>query len=323
MGKILLLVEHDGQKISPAGLACIELGRQTQKLFGGTVSFLLLGYGLESVLKDASRYGADEVLFHDSEQFKHLLAEPVSQLMARLVSQENIQYVFGTATSVGKDILPRVAGLIDAAYVSDLSVILPDGKFKRLTHAGNLWQTVQVKTSRVVGTCRKTDFAMPDPVDKITTPREISFSNTRPDWVEVEHIESQQKNRPELTDAQIVISGGRGMREKKNFEYLGEICDVIGAALGASRAACDAGMAPYELQVGQTGKVVAPKLYIAVALSGAIQHVAGMKKSKVIVAINKDPQAPIFEIADYGLVGTWETQLPLLLEEFKALNKNG
>jgi electron transfer flavoprotein alpha subunit len=224
---------------------------------------------------------------------------------------------------VGKDVLPRVAALLDCGMVSDVVAVTAANKFRRPVLYGSVLAEVEVLTPTIVATCRQTEFppSAPGPGYGQAPIRKLAVSGLDARGAKFVSLSAQKSDRPELTDAKIVVSGGRGMREGKNFEQVAALADLLGGAMGASRAACDAGMVPNDLQVGQTGKVVAPNLYIAIAISGAIQHLAGMKGSKVIVAINKDPEAPIFQVADYGLVDTWEKALPVLTEQVKKLKE--
>jgi electron transfer flavoprotein alpha subunit len=224
--------------------------------------------------------------------------------------------VVAAATSTGKDVLPRATALLGAGMASDVVAVLGPRSFRRPTYAGNALCEVEVATPTVVVSVRQTGFppATPRPaIGAVTSLDPALLGPLDPLGAEVLGVHGTTSARPDLTEAKVVVSGGRGMKAGENFKILEELTDLLGGALGASRAACDAGMVPNDLQVGQTGKVVAPELYIAVAISGAIQHLAGMKGSKVIVAINKDAEAPIFQVADYGLVATWETAIPALV----------
>jgi electron transfer flavoprotein alpha subunit len=254
---------------------------------------------------------------------QNYLAETYAPIVVRLAKDKGATVVAGTATNLGKDLLPRVAGLLDAGMASDVTAILGKKQFKRPMQAGNVLTQIEVLTDVVVASVRQTEFAPAQPATGAggaAAPVEaVPAGALDPRGAAFVSLSTTKSERPELTDAKVVVSGGRGMREGNNFKFLEEIADLLGGAMGASRAACDAGMVPNDLQVGQTGKVVAPQLYIAVAISGAIQHLAGMKGSKVIAAINKDPEAPIFQVADYGLIGTWEKALPELKAEIEKL----
>ena len=252
------------------------------------------------------------------------LAETFAPLLADAVKRAGASALIGTATSSGKDILPRVAALLDAGMVSDIIAVTGANEFRRPAYAGNAIEEVEVGGAVLVASVRQTEFPPPPrrrarPAPSRTRPPATSTRSAPSSW----RCTRRESERPDLGEAKVVVSGGRGMKAGENFKILEQLADLLGGAMGASRAACDAGMVPNDLQVGQTGKVVAPKLYIAVAISGAIQHLAGMKGSKVIVAINKDPEAPIFQVADYGLVATWEKAIPALIAEIKKLKSAG
>ena len=224
-----------------------------------------------------------------------------------------------TATSVGKDLMPRVAALLDAGQASDISKLESATSFVRPILAGNAYSTVEISTPTICVTVRQSEFAQAEPLAAAGSVAAADAGPIDAKGAKIDRIESQKSDRPELTSAKVVVSGGRGMQTSENFKKLEELADLLGAAMGASRAATDAGLVPADWQVGQTGKIVAPNLYFAIAISGAIQHLAGMKGSKTIVAINKDPEAPIFQVADYGVVTTWEKALPELIEEIKKV----
>lgn len=256
--------------------------------------------------------GVKKVMLADNEAYEHQLAENISELVADL--GKNYSHILAPATTTGKNFMPRVAALLDVAQVSDIISVESDDTFKRPIYAGNAIATVQSEDNIKVITVRATAF---DAVAEEGGSGEVEnidsvFNNDKSEFVGEQLAESE---RPDLTAAEIVISGGRGMQNGENFHMLEDIADKLGAAVGASRAAVDAGFVPNDMQVGQTGKIVAPQLYIAVGISGAIQHLAGMKDSKVIVAINKDEEAPIFQVADYGLVADLFDVLPELKEK--------
>jgi len=323
MGNVLIVVETQDGHLRSASLPAITFGKQVADKAGGKVSLLVVGAGVDGAAGEAAKYGAAEVLVADHPGLKSYLAETWAPIVAKVAKEKGASHVAMTSTSTGKDLMPRVAALLDAGLAPDVIAVVAANQFKRPMMAGNVIATVEVGTPTVVATVRQTEFKPAEaagaasPVSKgdATVP-----SDTRAEFVGVQASKSE---RPELTEAKIVVSGGRGMKEGKNFEQVAALADLLGGAMGASRAACDAGMVPNDLQVGQTGKVVAPQLYIAIAISGAIQHLAGMKGSKTIVAINKDPEAPIFQVADYGLVTTWEQAIPALMEEIKKLKAAG
>src|SRR5690606_29394704 len=246
-------------------------------------------------------------------------AEAWADAVLGAVQQIGATAVGGTATSTFRDVLPRVAARLDAPLAAEVTAIAGPRTFQREMAAGRAIATLELEGNVLCFTARASDF--PHPAASGHTPatvQALAAPEVKRRGVEVVKLEQTRSTRPALTEADTIVSGGRGMREGKNFELLAELTDLLGGALGASRAATDAGMVPSDLQVGQTGKVVAPKLYIAVGISGAIQHLAGMKGSKTIVAINKDPDAPIFQIADYGLVAKWEDTVPRLIELLRA-----
>jgi electron transfer flavoprotein alpha subunit len=227
--------------------------------------------------------------------------------------------VCATATAIGKDLAPRVAGLLDAGMASDVAKLAGKDTFVRPILAGNAYSTVQIKTPIIVVTPRQSEF---EPAAELPAPGTVTTAAAgavNALGAEFVRLDAQKSDRPELSDAKVVVSGGRGMKNGENFKVLEQLADLLGAAMGASRAATDAGMVPADWQVGQTGKIVAPNLYFAVAISGAIQHLAGMKGSKTIVAINKNQDEPIFQVADYGIVSEWEKAVPELIAEIKKL----
>jgi len=279
---------------------------------GEEVHVLVAGLNCRPAAEAAARLdGVSKVLLADAPHLEHRLAEPLGDLLVALAPA--YRAILAPASAVGKNVLPRVAALLDVMQVSDVTKIIAPDTFERPIYAGNAVQTVQSTDPKLVMTVRTAAFKPVGeggnaPIETVQTGQDTGLSRFLRE--EVAHSE-----RPELTSAKIVISGGRALGSKENFALLERVADRIGAAVGASRAAVDAGYAPNDWQVGQTGKVVAPDLYIAVGISGAIQHLAGMKDSKVIVAINKDGEAPIFQVADYGLVGDLFKILPELEQE--------
>lgn len=303
---ILVFAEHDGNAITPATRAAIGAASK----IGGEVHLLLAGHSISGVVEKAKQItGITQVMVEDDALYAHPLAEALAPFITQFAS--GYSHILAAATSVGKDVMPRVAALLDVQQISEITQVVSPDTFVRPIYAGNALETVQSSDSIKLITVRATAF---DKVAEtggnaqvVDVPAAPVATTSR--FVSMEGATSE---RPELTSARVVISGGRGLGSKKNFALLNGIADKLNAALGASRAAVDAGFVPNDWQVGQTGKVVAPELYIAVGISGAIQHLAGMKDSKVIVAINKDESAPIFEIADYGLVGDLFTLIPEL-----------
>jgi electron transfer flavoprotein alpha subunit len=308
---VLLLAEHDNKTLGPATAKALTAARQ----FGADVDILVVGEGCRGTAEAAAKLGGvRKVLLVEAPHLAQRLAEETSAVIVPLM--KNYAALLAPATTMGKNILPRVAALLDVAQVSDIVEVKSPTSFVRPVYAGNALETVETTDKIVVATVRTTAFASAGEggsasIETVTPPASAGLSS-------FEGSEISTSERPELTAARIVISGGRGMQSGDNFKTLLEpLADRLGAAVGASRAAVDAGYMPNDHQVGQTGKVVAPELYIAVGISGAIQHLAGMKDSKVIVAINKDADAPIFQVADYGLVGDLFTVLPELDAELK------
>ena len=308
---VLLLAEHDNKTLAASTAKALTAARA----FGGNVDILVAGEGCRAVADEAAKLeGVGKVLLADAPQLAHRLAEDTTATILPLMA--NYTVLLAPATTMGKNVLPRVAALLDVGQISDIVEVKSPDTFVRPIYAGNALETVQTSDKIVVATVRTTAFAATGEggsaaIETVTPADEVTSSS----FVGADITESE---RPELTAARVVISGGRGMASGENLEKLiAPIADRLGAAIGASRAAVDSGYMPNDYQVGQTGKVVAPELYVAVGISGAIQHLAGMKDSKVIVAINKDAEAPIFQVADYGLVGDLFEVLPELNEELK------
>lgn len=305
--KILLVIEHDNHFFKTAN----EHTLAAAKVLGADIDCLIAGYQCEKVVTAAKSFSAiKQILLKDAKDFEHQLSENMAPLVASLAKE--YQYIVAPSSTFGKNLLPRVAALLDVAMISDVTKIISADTFVRPIYAGNAYATVKTDDAIKLLTIRTTAFSAEKKAAEQATPvKNISadFTNTLSQFVKQELTVT---SRPDLTNARIVISGGRGLKSAENFKLLEELADHLGAALGASRAAVDAGFAPNDYQVGQTGKIVAPDLYIAVGISGAIQHLAGMKDSKVIVAINSDPDAPIFQVADYGLVGDLFKILPEL-----------
>jgi electron transfer flavoprotein alpha subunit len=308
---VLLLAEHDNNSLAPATAKALTAARA----FGGDVDILVVGENCRGVAEAAAKLdGVRKVLVAEAPYLAQRLAEEMAATILPLMP--NYTVLLAPATTMGKNVLPRVAAMLDVGQVSDIIEVKAPNVFVRPIYAGNALETVETNDKVVVATVRTTAFASAGesgsaPIETMTPEGALALSS-------FERSDISVSERPELTAARIVISGGRGMQSGDNFKSLLEpVADRLGAAVGASRAAVDAGYMPNDHQVGQTGKVVAPELYIAVGISGAIQHLAGMKDSKVIVAINKDADAPIFQVADYGLVGDLFTVLPELDAELK------
>lgn len=316
MGNVLAFCEIGGSKLRTSALANIEFARQAAETHGGEVIALLIGKSAAEAGAEAARY-ARKVITVSDDALDSYMAETYAPIVARIAGEQGATVISATASTVGKDLLPRVAALIGAGMASDISGLVGKNQFRRPILAGNAYSTVEISTDVICVTVRQSEFAVATELPAAGEVSAAPAGELDSYGAEVVRVESSKSDRPDLNDADVVVSGGRGMKSGENFKVLEELADLLGAAMGASRAATDAGMVPADWQVGQTGKIVAPNLYVAVAISGAIQHLAGMKGSKTIVAINKDPEAPIFQVADYGLVAQWEKAIPELVEEIK------
>jgi electron transfer flavoprotein alpha subunit len=308
---VLVLAEHDNAALKPATLNAVAAAKE----IGADIHILVAGRDCRAPAEAAAKIaGAAKVLLADDPAYDHGLAENLAPLVAKLA--EGYSHVLAPATTSGKNLMPRVAALLDVMQISDISAVVSPDTFVRPIYAGNALATVQSADRVKIITVRGTAFP---PVEATggSAPIEPVAATGPAGLSQFLRAELSKSERPELTAARVVISGGRGMQSGDNFHLLEKVADKLGAAVGASRAAVDAGFVPNDYQVGQTGKIVAPELYIAVGISGAIQHLAGMKDSKVIVAINKDEEAPIFQIADYGLVGDLFKILPELEVELE------
>lgn len=294
--KVLILAEHDNTTLKPATLHLVSAAQQ----LGTDISVLVAGQSCAAVADSASRIaGVSRVLLADNPAYQHQLAEALAPLVVQLASDAGA--VLAAASTTGKNILPRVAAALDVAQLSEIVAIRDASTFVRPIYAGNVLATVQSLDAIKVATVRTSAFppASASGLQAVIETVAIAIEQDQSHFMNASHNASA---RPELGAARVVVSGGRGLGSAENFRLLDPLADKLGAAIGASRAAVDAGYVSNDLQVGQTGKIVAPELYIAIGISGAIQHLAGMKDSKVIVAINKDPEAAIFQVADYGLV---------------------
>ncbi len=306
---ILILAEHDHQSIKPVTLNVVTAARQID----ADVHILIAGTDCSAAADEASKiHGITKVLKSDAPELSHRLAENLTPIIVGLA--DSYSHILAPATTFGKNVMPRVAALLDTQQISDISAIHDADTFDRPFYAGNAIATVKSSDAKKVITVRGTAFD-PTKSEGGTSPIEDVASNGDSSLSNFVKQELSKSDRPELTSAKIVVSGGRGVGSGENFALIDALADKLGAAVGASRAAVDAGYVPNDYQVGQTGKVVAPELYIAVGISGAIQHLAGMKDSKYIVAINKDEEAPIFGVADYGLVGDLFDIVPELTEK--------
>ena len=306
---ILVVVEHDNQAVNAATLNTLAAARQ----IGGDIHLLVAGEKCGAAANAAAALeGATKILSADSAEYGHSLAENLAPLVAGIAG--DYSHILAPATTFGKNVMPRIAALCDVPQISDIIEIVDGNTFKRPIYAGNALATVQSEDNLKIITVRSTAFeAVADSggtaaIEAISAAGDQGLSS-------YDKSELSSSERPELTSANIVVSGGRGMQDGANFTMLESVADKLGAAVGASRAAVDAGFVPNDYQVDQTGKVVAPELYLAVGISGAIQHLAGMKDSKVIVAINKDEEAPIFQVADYGLVADLFDAVPAFDKE--------
>ncbi|MBL6606172.1 MAG: electron transfer flavoprotein subunit alpha/FixB family protein [Alphaproteobacteria bacterium] len=293
---ILVIVEHDNQAVNVATLNTVAAAQE----IGGDMHLLVAGENCGSVASAAATIeGAGKVLLADSAEYGHGLAENLAPLIAGLAGEYS--HILAPATTFGKNVMPRIAALCDVPQISDIIEVIDSDTFKRPIYAGNALATVRSGDNLKIITVRSTAFEAVADTGGSAAIEAVSGGGDK-GLSTYDKSELSSSERPELTSADIVVSGGRGMQDGANFAMLESVADKLGAAVGASRAAVDAGFVPNDYQVGQTGKVVAPELYLAVGISGAIQHLAGMKDSKVIVAINKDEEAPIFQVADYGLV---------------------
>ena len=304
----LLIAEPHGASLAPATAKALTAAKQ----IGGSVHVLVAGAGLRGAAEQTAKLaGVEKVLLADDAAYDHFLAEPVAALILSLAGAYDV--ILAPSTSATKNVLPRVAALLDVAQLSDIIKVVSSDTFERPIYAGNAVQTVRSKDAKKVITVRTTAFAATGEGGAAAIETIAGAGNPGVSSFKCEAL--AQSERPELTAAKIIISGGRGLQSGENFtKYIEPVATRLNAAIGASRAAVDAGYVPNDLQVGQTGKAVAPDLYIAVGISGAIQHLAGMKDSKIIVAINKDEEAPIFQVADFGLVADLFVALP----EFEA-----
>jgi len=310
--RVLVLVEHDHVHIHPSTAHVVTAACA----LGTEVVLLVAGSGCRAVADDAAKLaGVAYVLCADDAAYAHFFADSLSALVATCA--ENFGAIMAPATTFGKDILPRVAAKLDVIQVSDVTKIIDSDTFEHPIYAGNAVETVRVLDPIKLLTIRITAF---DAVNEVQSPCAIEMLHSPAEVSKISFVDASSSisERPELTDAKRVVSGGRGLQNVEQFKLIEDLADALGAAVGASRAAVDAGFISNDHQVGQTGKIVAPMLYIAVGISGAIQHLAGIKDSKVIVAINKDEEAPIFQVADYALVGDLFKIIPELIEKLKA-----
>src|SRR5208283_4105691 len=318
MGDVLIFAEHQAGHFPKTTLIAVHAGLELAKKRGGK-AIAVVADAPEAAAGEIAKYGVARVIALAHPALKNYLADAHAQALAALAKKEGAEFVIATATAMGKDLFPRLAARLGAAMASEITAINDGQTFVRPTYAGNVMATVEIDGPIKVLTVRGTAFDAAKPGDR-AAPIEKQDAEIDAGALKMEFVSfnATKSDRPQLTEARIIVSGGRGLRAAENFKTVLEpLVDELGAAMGASRAAVDAGFVPNDLQVGQTGKVVAPELYIAVGISGAIQHLAGMKDSKVIVAINKDEEAPIFQVANYGLVADLFTALPELAAELE------
>ena len=320
MIETLVLIEHDRRCVKRSSLHGITLARQ----LGGDYALLVLGEGLDEIAASLVSYGASAVIVADDPALAEPLADRYATVIAEAARKHDSRTVLGTSSTFSKDVLPRAAALLDAPMVTDVLAIEKENgstSYRRPVNAGSMVATVKLEGDRCILTARATAFEEPA-ADAPACPIErFEFDVALlPNGMEFISREQRTSGRPDLTEAAVVVCGGRPLKDKETFERLvGGLADALGGAVGATRAAVDAGMAPNDYQVGQTGKVIAPQLYIGVGISGAIQHLAGIKDSRVIVAINKDPDAPIFQVATYGLVGDLHQIVPQLIDALRTV----
>ena len=311
---ILIIAEHSNSEVKSSTLNTISAASKINK----DIEVLVIGHGIESISKEISNYqNVVKVLSVDNQRYEYAIAENIEPIVVTL--SEKYSHIFAPATTFGKNIMPRVSVRLDIAQISDIVGVESEDTFIRPIYAGNALATVKSNDSKKVITVRPTSFDVVSKSGGSGIVESIDFDSPE-NLVEFIDRKESKSDRPELSTARIVVSGGRGLQSAENFKLISDIADKLNAAIGASRAAVDAGYVSNDYQVGQTGKVVVPDLYIAVGISGAIQHLAGMKESKVIVAINKDEEAPIFNIADYGLSADLFEALPQLSLELDKLN---
>ncbi|GBD02767.1 Electron transfer flavoprotein subunit alpha [bacterium HR19] len=316
---ILVVLETRNGELKKASLSAVTCARKISEITGLKYRLAIFNPN-ENSLEEVSYLGAEKVFVIRGEQFQNYTAENYTLAIEKIVRDNGEKYIIATATTFGKDLLPRVAAKLDGGMVSEIIEIIDDKTFKRLMYAGNIITTVKLESDIKVISVRGVAFDKAGKVDSKSQIEEVKI-NEKYEKKKFVKLEETKSERPELTEAQIVVSVGRGIKDPENIKLAEELADVLGAAIGASRAVVDAGWLPNDFQVGQTGKTVAPQLYIAIGISGAIQHIAGMKDSKVIAAINKDPEAPIFQIADVGLVADLFQVVPELTQKLKKLKE--
>jgi electron transfer flavoprotein alpha subunit len=318
MGEILVLIEQDHGELKQTSLHAITLAGQ----LGRDYALLVLGHGVDKIATSLVSYGASAVIVADDPTLAEPLADRYATVIAEVARKRGAMTLLGTSSTLSKDILPRAAALLDAPMVTDvLAIEQKDGaiSYRRPINAGSVLATVKIDSERLVLTARATAFEAPAPASRICPVERFQLdTSSLPNAMKFISREERKSSRPDLTEARVVVCGGRPLKDTQTFERLaGGLADALGGAVGATRAAVDAGMVSNDYQVGQTGKVIAPELYIGIGISGAIQHLAGMQDSRIIVAINRDPDAPIFKIATYGLVGDLYELVPQLIDSIR------
>jgi electron transfer flavoprotein alpha subunit len=325
MPHILALAEHENGQLKRATLSAIGFARRVCAEVGGSFDVLVLGKNVSGIAEALRAYGAAAVLTVDRPELEYPVADKYAHVIFQVAVERKVTMLVGAASTFSKDILPRAAALLDAGMLSDVIEVQPtadDLILKRVMFAGSVIATVKLDGAIKVLTVRASAFAPPETTLELSPVISASSeTSTLPHQIEYVGREAKVTGRPDSTEARVVVSGGRAIKNAEDFQRLiGGLADALSGAVGSSRALVDAGIAPNSLQIGQTGKVVAPDLYLAIGLSGAVQHLAGMKDSKIIVAINNDPDAPIFEVADYGLVGDVYHLVPELVDALKRSN---
>ena len=318
MSNVLILIEHSAGQPKKLSLNAITFGQQLSAQSGGSLNLLLVGENAGEAAQAVQGYGAEKVFGIDDPSMHHYLAESYTAGLSAAAEACGATSIAGASSSLSKDLFPRLAVRLNAAMASDVLEVVDAKTFKRPMWAGDVIATVELKSERQICTVRTTEFDAPAAGSEAsieTLPVNVDLGQLNTSFVELKEIKSE---RPDATVADVVVSGGRGVKSPDGFKVVEDLADSLNAGLGASRAVCDAGWVPNDLQIGQTGKIVAPDLYFALGISGAIQHVAGMMGSIVFVAINKDPEAPIFQVADYGLVADLFDAVPQIIESIKS-----
>jgi electron transfer flavoprotein alpha subunit len=321
MGNVLVVAELFESKVRKSTLAAITFAKRAAEALGGSYSIVAMGSGIGAATAELATFGAAKIYAADNGALKDYLCETYAPTVAKIASSGGFAIVTAPASNFGKDLMPRVAQRLSAGMASDISGFEAQGGtlvYKRPMYAGNVIGHMKVETAVAVVTVRQTEFDAAAPSGGASPIENVGIEAPAVGGKSLVAFEKVVSARPDLTEARVVVSGGRGLKASENFKMLEQLTDLLGGALGATRAAVDAGFVPNDLQVGQTGKIVAPELYIAVGVSGALQHLAGMKGSRVIVAINKDEEAPIFSVADYGIVGDLFNVVPEMINAIKA-----